>query len=384
MYGMLFERPAACCKRVRFECRSASCVRRRLTKPGARQARAYVEREAPLLAAVLRRSRCRRSGHARRQCVPGQPAPRPLAGPILPLGGGGGGWRFGRTDQTAWRPGSRRPRSMRWPRRNDGEGRSARAYGGPPMISPGRAARLPRTGQGEISVANVARNGTGAAGTKAATAAAPKKQCVRRKRLRANPVGARFLRRVWRSAGPRRPRRPAAGPRPAATCRVPPGNGRADRRGAGNITSNASHSRARESANRNDGEWTVAVIPPARRRTARAGAPSTSARANRCRLRQTSANRAECPVRSCHRFENRHEACRRVIKASLGILRSLSGARARRPWPAARDSACARRASFARPEACVLRQGDVAARFRPTAKSFVAPAIRPCPFVFNP
>ena len=98
------------------------------TKPGARKLAHYVEREITRLLAA-------RSGPIAlptepatpdANAEPGQPAPRPLAGPIMPLVASSG---VGPISCSAV-PARGRPRSMRWPR-DAGQGRSAGAAGRP-------------------------------------------------------------------------------------------------------------------------------------------------------------------------------------------------------------------------------------------------------------
>ena len=128
------------------------------TKPGARKLAHYVEREINRLLAA-------RSGPIAlptepatpdANAVPGQPAPRPLAGPILPLVASSVG-----TDQLLGGPGSRPRPSMRWRRE-----RWSRAK---PLAPPaGRADDFvwPRRevgsepAKGETPVASVAPDGT--------------------------------------------------------------------------------------------------------------------------------------------------------------------------------------------------------------------------------
>ena len=101
-------KPAASCRRApTSKARSASCAPTTaciFTKPGARKLAHYVEREVTRLLAA-------RSGPIAlpiepatpdANAVPGQPAPRPLAGPILPLVASSVG-----TDQLLGGPGSR-------------------------------------------------------------------------------------------------------------------------------------------------------------------------------------------------------------------------------------------------------------------------------------
>jgi hypothetical protein len=74
------------------------------TKAGARKLAHYAEREitAPACWPLRADSTADGTGNARRQCAAGQPAPRPLAGPILPLVASSVG-----TDQLLGGPGSR-------------------------------------------------------------------------------------------------------------------------------------------------------------------------------------------------------------------------------------------------------------------------------------
>ena len=101
-------KPAASCKKVpTSKARSASCARPTASsspRPGARKLAHYVEREVTRLLAA-------RSGPIAvpiepvtpdANVVPGQPAPRPLAGPVMPLVASSVG-----TDQLLGGPGSR-------------------------------------------------------------------------------------------------------------------------------------------------------------------------------------------------------------------------------------------------------------------------------------
>ena len=216
------------------------------TKPGARKLAHYVEREVTRLLAS-------RSGPIAlpiepatpdASAVPGQPAPRPLAGPILPLVAssvgtdqllGGPGSRPAAVDALAARtlvkgealaPPAGRADDFAWPRREIG--------------------REQAKGDTPVAAASPKRNGGGGARAEATPAAAAaarpatEEAAVRR---RADPTGAnhavaaRFLRRLRHGAAPARAagRRTAAYPCPGAP--RPPGNvGRSAEVPPGNIT----------------------------------------------------------------------------------------------------------------------------------------------------
>ena len=119
------------------------------TKAGARKLAHYVEREITrVLAARSGADRAAdRTRHARHQRKPGQPAPRPLAGPIMPLVASSVG-----TDQLLGGPGNASGRGRCAGRANAGEGRT--------VVGAGRARRRfclaaprsrPRTGKGRHS-----------------------------------------------------------------------------------------------------------------------------------------------------------------------------------------------------------------------------------------
>ena len=108
------------------------------TKAGARKLAHYVEREITRLFAAPFRADCAadRTGNARRQCAAGQPAPRPLAGPIVPLVASSVG-----TDQLLGGPGSRPAAVDPLAARTLVKGEPLTPPPAAPMISPGRAAK---------------------------------------------------------------------------------------------------------------------------------------------------------------------------------------------------------------------------------------------------
>ena len=195
------------------------------TKPGARKLAHYVEREITRLLAA-------RSGPIAlptepatpdANAVPGQPAPRPLAGPILPLVASSVG-----TDQLLGGPGSRPAAVDALAARTlvKGEAAGARPPAAP-MISPGRAAK---------SAANRPRANTPVAST-APDGAVPRRRhrCARRRnrRRRSNSARPRPARRRLRDFfggfGTTPPPRQIAPPPPRAPADQPgvprpPGN----------------------------------------------------------------------------------------------------------------------------------------------------------------
>ncbi len=259
--------------------------------------------------------------------VPGQPAPRPLAGPILPLVASSVG-----TDQLLGGPGSRPAAVDALGRANAGEGRTAGA-----ARRPRRRFRLaaprnrPRTGQGRNAgcLHRAGRNGVDHGARRAAEAGAEEAFPAGTKQL---AVAAGFLR-FWRE---RRVRRHAAAPRPPTnTCRGrrAMSDGRPRCRRAISPDSNSRHSGARVSANPEpratisgfrahaprardvqsrigEGRVRLAVIAPARRRAARrTGHQQRQRKSNSAGDQQ----RAERIVLHglARRPSDRREACRR-------------------------------------------------------------------------
>ena len=224
-------KPAASCRRVRTsKARSASCAPTTaciFTKAGARKLAHYVEREVTRLLAA-------RSGPIAlpiepatpdANAVPGQPAPRPLAGPILPLVAssvgtdqllGGPGSRPAAVDALAARtlvkgealaPPAGRADDFAWPRREIGR---EQAKGDTPVA------------------ADIAeRNGGGGARTEAAVASAAAAQRYNNRRGSRRPrpadLGRRrtTVRRCAISSAASAPRRASQRHRPAAPPRGP-------------------------------------------------------------------------------------------------------------------------------------------------------------------
>jgi hypothetical protein len=194
------------------------------TKPGARKLAHYVEREITRLLAARSSPIALPTEPATpdANAVPGQPAPRPLAGPILPLVAssvgtdqllGGPGSRPAAVDALAARtlvkgealaPPAGRADDFAWPRREVGREQA----------------------KGESPVANVAPDGTVAPGQKPPPPQPqPQKKQVRPAQAApATPALRDFFGGFGAPPAPRQAPPPAAGPRPPGNVPRPPGN----------------------------------------------------------------------------------------------------------------------------------------------------------------
>ena len=203
------------------------------TKPGARKLAHYVEREVIRLLAARSGPIALPSEPATpdANAAPGQPAPRPLAGPILPLVASSVG-----TDQLLGGPARVRPRSMRSPRARWSRAKRWRRPPAAPTILPGRAARSaanrPRAKRrwptlrpsGTVRGARAAAAAAAAAADVTATTTEGSSSRRRCRSAAANDaaIAARFLRRLRRGAAPRQPPPPPDRRGPADTGRAAP------------------------------------------------------------------------------------------------------------------------------------------------------------------
>jgi hypothetical protein len=206
------------------------------TKPGARKLAHYVEREITRLLAARSSPIALPTEPATpdANAVPGQPAPRPLAGPILPLVAssvgtdqllGGPGSRPAAVDALAARtlvkgealaPPAGRADDFAWPRREVGREQA----------------------KGESPVANVAPDGTVAPGQKPPPPQPqPQKKQVRPAQAApATPAVRDFFGGFGAPPVPRQAPPPAAGPRPPGNVPRPPGNVGRSAEVPGNLT----------------------------------------------------------------------------------------------------------------------------------------------------
>ncbi len=204
------------------------------TKPGARKLAHYVEREITRLLAARSSPIALPTEPATpdANAVPGQPAPRPLAGPILPLVAssvgtdqllGGPGSRPAAVDALAARtlvkgealaPPAGRADDFAWPRREVGREQA----------------------KGESPVANVAPDGTVAPGQKPPPPQPQKKQVRPAQAAPATPAVRDFFGGFGAPPVPRQAPPPAAGPRPPGNVPRPPGNVGRSAEVPGNLT----------------------------------------------------------------------------------------------------------------------------------------------------
>ena len=217
----LSTKPAASCRRARTSKASPASLRSYdgvyFTKPGARKLAHYVEREITRLLAARSAPIALPTEPATpdANALPGQPAPRPLAGPILPLVASSVG-----TDQLLGGPGSR-PAAV--------DALAARTLvKGEPLAPPaGRADDFvwPRRevgreqAKGETPVASVAPDGTVDGSGHAAEAEEASSDSTATPRCRFNPARRRCGTSSDLAATPRQPQPPL---RPAMP--RPPGN----------------------------------------------------------------------------------------------------------------------------------------------------------------
>jgi hypothetical protein len=192
------------------------------TKPGARKLAHYAEREITRLLAARSSPIALPTEPATpdANAVPGQPAPRPLAGPILPLVAssvgtdqllGGPGSRPAAVDALAARtlvkgealaPPAGRADDFAWPRREVGREQA----------------------KGESPVANVAPDGTPAPGQKPALTPQQLQQQKRQQRPAQQPTMRDFFGGFGGQPAPRQVAPPPGAPRPPGNVPRPPGS----------------------------------------------------------------------------------------------------------------------------------------------------------------
>ena len=306
------------------------------TKAGARKLAHYVEREITRLLAA-------RSGPIAlptepatpdANALPGQPAPRPLAGPILPLVAssvgtdqllGGPGSRPAAVDALAARtlvkgeplaPPAGRADDFAWPRREVGREQAkgdtpvaAASPGGTVAAAPGQSSFAPPPQQ------TLQQQRAASAADADPAAQTARRRCAISSAVRHRRRASR-RRRQPRRRGPSRPARRARRVMSGGRRSVPPGNF------ARSTRTRQSHSRrclhpGTRIARRTTISDGSAVNSASAAADGAAGASSAAPAQSRCRLRPA-ARRADCPAPSSPPLASRRERCRRCSR--------------RRPW----------------------------------------------------